>query len=121
MSMGVCYVFEDVIVFAVEPVAPGDVAAEDRTPVSAKGGGVGTDQQVLCIGCGYDVRGLDGAGRCPECACPIARSIEARRQGGTRPLHLSDRRWVRRLTAGTACIFVASVLPHLLLLYARQE
>jgi hypothetical protein len=74
---------------------------------------VGIDEDVLCVGCGYDLRGLADSACCPECA-EIGPSLEAHRHVSARPLHLSDRRWLRRLTAGTACLFMAALVPHLL-------
>lgn len=38
-------------------------------------------ERIPCAGCGYDIRGLDPNGRCPECGIPI----------DTRPVDLASR------------------------------
>lgn len=64
-----------------------DVTPDPRQPSS-----VGDD--VLCLGCGYMLRGLDPAGACPECGQAIARSLG--------PAHLCDldSQWLRRVRRG---------------------
>lgn len=52
------------------------------------------DTSLLCVSCGYDLRGLDPAGTCPECGTPIARS----RQGDR--LAAADPRWLARMARG---------------------
>lgn len=48
--------------------------------------------ELLCVSCGYDLRGLDVDGSCPECGRPIASSINP-------PGALAaDRRWMTRAT-----------------------
>ena len=39
------------------------------------------DRDLTCDGCEYNLRGLPGNGRCPECALPIERSIAAQALG----------------------------------------
>ncbi len=51
-----------------------------------------------CLGCDYDVRGLDAAGHCPECGLPLWRSVE-------RPLlRYAEPAWVERLALGTMLV-----------------
>lgn len=42
------------------------------------------DDHVACLGCGYDLRGLDDDGDCPECGHPVAESREAPKRVVTR-------------------------------------
>ncbi len=70
------------------------------------------DHDLPCVGCGYNLRGLSVDARCPECAAAIGPSRDAHRQGAARLLHLGGRRWLLTLGAGTACLFLAAVLPH---------
>ncbi len=51
-------------------------------------------RDVLCVRCGYNLRGLDLAGRCPECNNPIAQSVE----GDLLPR--ADPVWLERLQLG---------------------
>ena len=34
---------------------------------------------IKCLVCGYNLRGLGRAGRCPECGTPILEALRARR------------------------------------------
>lgn len=52
------------------------------------------NQDVLCIACGYNLRGLDISGRCPECALPIADSNRSD------SLRFADPRWLKKLRFG---------------------
>ncbi len=47
-----------------------------------------------CVGCGYDLRGLELDGACPECATPVAESTNPER------LVFADRTWLRIVNAG---------------------
>lgn len=51
---------------------------------------------VLCIACGYNLRGLDPSGRCPECGLAVADSNRGDR------LAFADREWLRKLHFGTS-------------------
>jgi hypothetical protein len=35
------------------------------------------DKDLACVGCQYNLRGLESGGRCPECGVPIANTIYA--------------------------------------------
>lgn len=67
------------------------------------------DADVPCLGCGYNLRGLDpGGGRCPECGQPVGPSLRDAAAGGGRSLASSDPRWVTELAAGAAFMFAAA-------------
>lgn len=53
------------------------------------------DQDWACVHCGYNLRGLDVAGNCPECFAPIASSISGNN------LRFADRDWLKKLKLGT--------------------
>ncbi len=53
-------------------------------------------QDVLCIGCGYNLRGLEPAGRCPECGLSIADSNRGDR------LIYADPTWLEKLRFGAS-------------------
>jgi hypothetical protein len=58
------------------------------------------DQDVPCLECRYNLRGLDPAGRCPECGHGNAQSLRGDY------LHFSDRAWLKRLRLGAALVVV---------------
>lgn len=60
-------------------------------------------QDWPCIGCGYNLRGLDRTGVCPECATSIEQSLAAR------PLQRADVRWVRRIARGASGAAMATI------------
>ncbi len=49
---------------------------------------------ILCIGCGYNLRGLEPSGRCPECGLSVADS----NRGDF--LFFSDPQWLRKVRFG---------------------
>jgi hypothetical protein len=55
-------------------------------------------QDARCRRCGYNLRGLNHAGRCPECATPVGLSC----RGDL--LRFSDPTWVERLARGARLI-----------------
>lgn len=72
---------------------------------------------ILCVGCGYDLRNLPVDGPCPECGRAIAESVDGRR------LTAADPTWLKRLATGQALIaagvpvaFVALCLIPLLMM-----
>lgn len=66
-------------------------AAVNPIPVAAPGP---VQMDVECRKCGYNLRGLDGLGRCPECGTPVGLSI----QGDL--LRFADPQWLRTLAKG---------------------
>ena len=65
-------------------------------------------RELLCVECGYDLRGLPRSGTCPECGSPIKRSFAGPllRHAGTR--------WLKRVYIGLWILHRASVLAALL-------
>ncbi|MEP0843640.1 MAG: hypothetical protein HRF43_13130 [Phycisphaerae bacterium] len=65
------------------------------------------DEDVACIQCGYNQRGLSPEGVCPECATPVGRSVKGDY------LRFASPQWVETLAAGMNWI-VASIVIVLL-------
>lgn len=59
---------------------------------------------LLCVHCGYDLRGLDADAVCPECRTSIARSL----QGDS--LASADPAWLHRVCRGQTLIAIACVV-----------
>jgi hypothetical protein len=57
-------------------------------------------ESIPCRRCGYDLRGLDPDGRCPECRTAVARSI----QGDL--LRLCEPQWTARLARGMLWLII---------------
>jgi hypothetical protein len=59
-------------------------------------------QDIPCIRCGYDLRGLRDVGLCPECGTFIAESIAqfAAQWAASQPLAQAPRLWVMKLALG---------------------
>ena len=53
------------------------------------------DLPVLCLRCGYDLRGRPDEAACPECGLGVGRSVQ-----GQRELHRGRPAWIGRLRAG---------------------
>jgi hypothetical protein len=64
-------------------------------------------QDVSCLRCGYNLRGLSSDSRCPECGSPVERSIQGDQ------LRFADPNWLRTLRRG-----VAFMLWNLLIIFA---
>ncbi|HEY3244678.1 MAG TPA: hypothetical protein VGM03_15160 [Phycisphaerae bacterium] len=68
--------------------------------------------ELLCVGCGYNLRGLGSNGRCPECNTPIRRSARGDR------LEYADPLWLDRVHRGVATFqgaalgVMALVMPY---------
>lgn len=60
------------------------------------------DDEVLCISCGYSLRGLDVQGDCPECGVPIEKSLGGNRLANADPL------WFARIRRGQALISIGT-------------
>lgn len=56
-----------------------------------------------CRRCGYNLRGLDVNGFCPECNSPVARAL------GGDWIRLSDPAWLSQVTLGAALLALATV------------
>ena len=63
--------------------------------------GVTTGADVLCMSCGYNLRGLLAGGQCPECGEPIGPSLRPDR------LRLADPSWLAKIVHGLRLIYVA--------------
>ncbi len=66
-------------------------------PLSATGEILG---EARCRACGYNLRGLQAGGICPECAAPIAPSLRPDR------LSSADAGWLERLQAGALLLLI---------------
>jgi len=61
---------------------------------------------IPCVECEYNLRTLSTSSRCPECGRPVDESLRFYRENS---LWLADRRWLRKLRAGTTLMFVAAI------------
>ncbi len=69
------------------------------------------DSQTLsCRKCGYDLRGLAAAGRCPECGLPVGESIVVERMDD------APRGWVRTQRLGIWILFTSYALSAVAIL-----
>jgi hypothetical protein len=55
---------------------------------------------VLCIACGYSLRGLSAEGDCPECGLPVEKSLRGNR------LADADPGWLKRIARGQAWLSI---------------
>ena len=88
--------FGEVPTEAVAPVPP----SKPERKSSAK-----PPDEILCIRCGYNLRGLASDGQCPECGTPIERS----RRGNI--LAAADSAWLAGLCRGLTLV-IAAVAVH---------
>jgi len=72
------------------------------------------DQDLTCLKCGYNLRGLLPENICPECATPISQSAHGDL------LQFCDSDWITKLAKGMRCIWWALVMlilmPFIMLL-----
>ncbi len=73
--------------------APTEAEGFDHLPLDEAGR---LDHSIGCLRCGYDLRGLDPAGDCPECGLTIEHSLVSPAVARSGPGVL-DERWARRL------------------------
>ena len=66
-------------------------------------------EDVPCVGCGYNLRGLDPSGRCPECGMSLHISI-VRHRKRRRPPPPPDPAWARQVAEGAVLSLVAFAL-----------
>lgn len=66
-------------------------------------------EDVPCVGCGYDLRGLIAPGRCPECGLSLHISI-VRHRNRRRPPPPPDPAWAQQVVEGAALSLIAFVL-----------
>ena len=67
------------------------------------------DSDVPCVGCGYNLRGLDSSVRCPECGMSLHISI-VRHRNRRRPPPPPDPAWARQVVEGAVVSLIAFVL-----------
>ncbi len=95
------------------------------TPVDGDGivekpsAATGNDKDLYCAKCGYNLRGLDLGGKCPECSCDIADSLDARKVFGvdtSRRLANTVRTALvaHSVYAASWCLFLMGYLWHAL-------
>jgi hypothetical protein len=66
-------------------------------------------EDVPCLGCGYNLRGLASTGRCPECGRAAHGSVVRHRARG-RMLPPPDPRWARQIVEGVGLSLLAFAL-----------
>ena len=64
------------------------------------------EDDVPCVACGYNLRGLAPFGRCPECGGSIHPSVIRHRKRG-QPLPPPDSRWARQVAEGAVLSVIA--------------
>ncbi len=70
------------------------------------------NEDILCVSCAYNLRGLREDGKCPECGIPIERSL----WGDL--LRYADACWLRRLRLGLLLIQISAVTVYASMTFA---
>lgn len=81
---------------------PGET--EDGAPSGESNDEARSTIDLLCVHCGYNLRGLPPNGRCPECGTAIGRSIHGDLLSWADPL------WLKRIDRGLVCFYVGYLL-----------
>jgi hypothetical protein len=68
------------------------------------------ESSVPCVDCGYDLRGLDAGGECPECGTPVARSLTGDLLADAAPGWLRTIARGQRLVSRGTVVFVGAVV-----------
>jgi hypothetical protein len=95
----------------VSEMSPGGDGMADGRPGVVK-------ENVSCIHCDYNLRGLDPAGRCPECGSEIANSVLAPILKRTEPSGLPYLKWS---VVGVAILALGGLLTAAPLWIARLD
>lgn len=61
-------------------------------------------RDVPCLGCGYNLRGLSRAGKCPECGAAVGRALAGNL------LSLAEPAWLRRVQRGVDVLLLAALV-----------
>ncbi len=100
-----------------EPPSP---PAAHRARASLTSDTVGDD--VICLQCGYNVRGLPRGGRCPECGTPIKRSLQGNLLRYSSPAYLATlNRGVFLILAAIAAQVICAVGGRILIPWLSRE
>ncbi len=79
------------------------------TPPAALAGEAPSSGPPMCIGCGYDLRGLAAGGVCPECGIEIRLSMQR-----SKLLRYALRSWLRDLARGAQLMYLSIVILFVL-------
>ncbi len=78
------------------------------------------DQDIICIGCGYNLHGLDRGGQCPECGMAVAESVRGDNLAHANPKWLADVRSGLTYLYASCLITVAVAAVFFILLFAAS-
>ena len=89
---------------AAAKATPDPVPADRRFASIETTNASAIDHDLPCRTCGYNLRGISTASRCPECGCSVARSLHGDM------LEFCDPEWVLRLARGLNWMAIAVIL-----------